>query len=478
MFIFEARRPLFALLALLVLSTAAQSALAQDSDGDGLLDTDETGIHGTLPLNPDTDGDGLPDGAEVNTYGTNPLSADTDGDGLTDFVEVWILSGFGLDPNNPDSDGNGTPDGDNDYDADGLTIAQELYITSNNSLGELPTSDFDLDGLSNGDELFLHATDPRIQDTDADRLTDADELNVYLTNPLSPDSDGDGVNDGDEVEVCLTDPATPDVHSECLCEALTMQVHLLIDPALVLRMGTVGAEDFARASFAFSSASWNTPGALGGPGIRTELAELTVFEQLPAPWGSDFDPITLLSNVAAWSQSDLPVDPPVRDAVLLLTGNGLLSGSGLSYVGAVSRPLGVGHVAASLCPIETGSRMAHQLGHIMGADHDASDNPCDLYGSVMSVMSGGLGISTFSTCSINYFQNTLSLPGITEALTPDCTGPECPADTNGDGILDNGDIGAFVGLFLSGDLAADFNGDGILDNGDIGAFVQAFLAGC
>ncbi|MFG0306711.1 MAG: GC-type dockerin domain-anchored protein [Phycisphaerales bacterium JB040] len=54
----------------------------------------------------------------------------------------------------------------------------------------------------------------------------------------------------------------------------------------------------------------------------------------------------------------------------------------------------------------------------------------------------------------------------------------CPADTNSDGILDNGDISAFVALFLAGDPAADFTGDGILDNGDISAFVAAFLAGC
>jgi len=57
-------------------------------------------------------------------------------------------------------------------------------------------------------------------------------------------------------------------------------------------------------------------------------------------------------------------------------------------------------------------------------------------------------------------------------------GPCSPADVNGDGILDNGDIGAFVTLFLAGDPAADMNGDGFLDNGDIGVFVQAFLAGC
>jgi len=34
-------------------------------------------------------------------------------------------------------------------------------------------------------------------------------------------------------------------------------------------------------------------------------------------------------------------------------------------------------------------------------------------------------------------------PGVT-------TAPPCPADINGDGILDNGDIGTFVALFLAG----------------------------
>ncbi|MFT5425060.1 MAG: hypothetical protein ACI89L_002867 [Phycisphaerales bacterium] len=54
----------------------------------------------------------------------------------------------------------------------------------------------------------------------------------------------------------------------------------------------------------------------------------------------------------------------------------------------------------------------------------------------------------------------------------------CPADTNGDGVIDNGDIGVFITLFLAQDPAVDFTGDGIVDNGDIGAFIAAFLAGC
>ena len=54
----------------------------------------------------------------------------------------------------------------------------------------------------------------------------------------------------------------------------------------------------------------------------------------------------------------------------------------------------------------------------------------------------------------------------------------CPADLNADGVVDNGDIGAFINLFLGNNPVADFNGDGILDNGDISAFIAAFLAGC
>lgn len=54
----------------------------------------------------------------------------------------------------------------------------------------------------------------------------------------------------------------------------------------------------------------------------------------------------------------------------------------------------------------------------------------------------------------------------------------CAPDLNNDGVLENGDIIAFVDLFLSGDLVADLTGDGVVDSGDIGAFLAAYLAGC
>ena len=55
--------------------------VALDTDGDGLLDRDETSIHGTRPDVPDTDGDGIADGAEV-AAGTDP----TDGGSLLRIV--------------------------------------------------------------------------------------------------------------------------------------------------------------------------------------------------------------------------------------------------------------------------------------------------------------------------------------------------------------------------------------------------------
>lgn len=57
-----------------------------DSDGDGLGDTDERS-QGTDPLDPDTDNDGLNDGDEVR-LGTDPLDPDTDDGGASDGREI------------------------------------------------------------------------------------------------------------------------------------------------------------------------------------------------------------------------------------------------------------------------------------------------------------------------------------------------------------------------------------------------------
>jgi len=59
-----------------------------------------------------------------------------------------------------------------------------------------------------------------------------------------------------------------------------------------------------------------------------------------------------------------------------------------------------------------------------------------------------------------------------------CFGQHCPADLNGDRVIDNGDIMQFVESFLARDPVADMTGDGIIDNGDIIAFVEEYQRGC
>ncbi len=59
-----------------------------DSDGDGLLDAEETTVYHTDPLNPDTDNDQLSDGDEILKYDTIPFLADTDGDLVSDGQEI------------------------------------------------------------------------------------------------------------------------------------------------------------------------------------------------------------------------------------------------------------------------------------------------------------------------------------------------------------------------------------------------------
>ncbi|MCZ7557674.1 MAG: DUF6089 family protein [Bacteroidia bacterium] len=140
----------------------------KDTDGDGLLDADETSIYNTDPNNPDTDGDGLRDGDEVNIHKTDPTLRDTDYDGLLDGEEV-------------------------------LTYKTNPLL-----------KDTDTDGCSDGDEVLVMKTNALVVDTDGDGLTDCDERNVYRTNPLIKDTDDDGAEDGKEVRDG-TDPLVADV---------------------------------------------------------------------------------------------------------------------------------------------------------------------------------------------------------------------------------------------------------------------------
>ncbi len=54
----------------------------------------------------------------------------------------------------------------------------------------------------------------------------------------------------------------------------------------------------------------------------------------------------------------------------------------------------------------------------------------------------------------------------------------CPADFNGDGVLDFFDMSGFITAFTNMDPSGDFNGDGNFDHFDTSGFVSAFNAGC
>ncbi|MEQ8711848.1 MAG: T9SS type A sorting domain-containing protein [Cyclobacteriaceae bacterium] len=241
-------------------------ALAQDTDGDGLSDSDEINLYDTDPNDPDTDDDGLTDGFEVDNIdagdpgddatGFDPLDPDVDGDGLLDGQETAsglnsilsnLLNPDILSPFVTDSDNDGISDGDeynnenqptdptvSDTDGDGLNDGEEL------SLGTDPNvTDSDSDGLTDGEEAnsatglgtdpndpdsdddgltdleeVQNGTDPLVFDSDGDGLSDFDEVKVYGTLPNDADTDDDEVSDGDEVQVYLTSPFLTDTDED------------------------------------------------------------------------------------------------------------------------------------------------------------------------------------------------------------------------------------------------------------------------
>lgn len=134
--------------------------ITDDSDGDGLKDTEED-LNGNGIVDPgesdpgkkDSDGDGLNDYLEVKVYLSDPLNGDTDGDGLYDAIDI-----NGTSPTNPDSDGDGLLDS----------------------------------------EGFLFGTDNTKTDTDGDGLDDGVEVAKNI-DPTKADMDGDGFSDGDEI---------------------------------------------------------------------------------------------------------------------------------------------------------------------------------------------------------------------------------------------------------------------------------------
>jgi len=200
----------------------------QDSDGDGISDSEEV-FYGTNPLLDDTDLDGLKDGEEIYIYESNATNHDTDGDGLEDGEEVYT---YETNVTNSDTDSDGLSDGEeiltyesnatnDDTDFDGLKDGEEIHTYDTN----VTSPDTDNDGLLDGEEVNTHETDPKSNDTDSDGLEDGEEISTYLTDPKSEDSDGDTLSDGAEVHNSLeaTDPLKQDSDNDGLFDSLEVE---------------------------------------------------------------------------------------------------------------------------------------------------------------------------------------------------------------------------------------------------------------
>ncbi len=244
---------LYLLLIFSILLFSVNDSYGQDTDGDGLSDSDEINIYTTDPTKPDTDGDGLTDGFEIDNLdvanpgndapGYDPLTADVDDDGLLDGEETQgtansILSQVAnpniLSPFLRDSDGDGISDGDEfnhptfdfdptlfDTDDDNLDDGREL------ELGTDPSNpDTDGDGLSDGDEanfLIGIGSDPLKSDTDGDGISDGQEFNQG-TDPTKIDSDGDGLDDDEEI-ARNTFPLDADSDNDGLTDGAEVNTH-------------------------------------------------------------------------------------------------------------------------------------------------------------------------------------------------------------------------------------------------------------
>jgi hypothetical protein len=192
-----------------------------DSDGDGLLDNQETTL-GTDMNDADTDGDGTTDGAEVGPNVNTPV--DTDGDGVINALESSMVDTDAdgvmnqIDPANanpciPNANSAACPSGDTD--GDGLTNAQEIVLGTS-----ISNPDSDADGTNDGAEVggdvnspldsdgdgTINALEPSNVDTDLDGVSDQlDAANADGCVPnansivcLMTDSDGDGLTNSQE----------------------------------------------------------------------------------------------------------------------------------------------------------------------------------------------------------------------------------------------------------------------------------------
>lgn len=155
-----------------------------------------------------------------------------------------------------------------------------------------------------------------------------------------------------------------------------------------------------------------------------QLRVTMVFTDAPATMGAAFAPVNNL---------DLEVIPPV----------------GASYLGNV---------------FDMGAS-------ISGGAHDAINNVEQVH--VNAPMAGVWTIRVHGT-AVNVGTQGYALAVTGAVLDADLVGT-CPADINGDGVVDTADLGLLIANFGAGlGSPADINGDGVVDTADLGIFIASF----
>ena len=125
-----------------------------NSDSDALTNVDEI-AYGTDPLDDDTDDDGLNDSDEITLHGTDPLLADTDGDGINDYSEVVVSGSDPTVSNRGDLAPRGALDGVVDV-ADYLILTRLVTGAITATGSEIVFGDLNYnDGLDAGDLVLM-----------------------------------------------------------------------------------------------------------------------------------------------------------------------------------------------------------------------------------------------------------------------------------------------------------------------------------
>jgi len=187
--------------------------LDEDSDNDGIPDSEEAGdaVLSTLPV--DTDGDGLPDFRDTDADGDGIDDAvegaeDVDGDGTGNFADTDSDGDYIPDDVEGvvDTDGDGTPDYvDRDSDGDTILDEHELFADSD---GDGTQNRLDLDSDNDGIPDSIEAGDSSLASYPRDFEGDGQPDYIDL------DSDGDGLGDGTEVGCAAGSSERLDVDSD------------------------------------------------------------------------------------------------------------------------------------------------------------------------------------------------------------------------------------------------------------------------